>query len=47
MITDNRSGLIPGSAHCTVETAWLGVGPDSGRTKLPNPRAPPMPSDAD
>ena len=24
-----------------------GSGRDSGRTKLPNPRAPPMPSDAD
>ena len=29
------------------ETAWLGVRWDSGRTELPNPRAPPMPSDAD
>ena len=26
MITDNRSGLIPGSAHCTGNAAWLGVG---------------------
>jgi hypothetical protein len=29
------------------ETAWLGAGQYSGRTKLSNPRAPPMPSDAD
>ena len=28
------------------ETAWLGVGLRAA-TKLPNPRAPPMPSDAD
>ena len=35
----------PGSAHCTGKPR--GSGWDSGRTKLPNPRAPPMPSDAD
>ena len=45
MVTDNRSGLIPGSAHCTGKPR--GSGWDSGRTKLPNPRAPPTPSDAD
>ena len=37
--------LTPGSAHCTGKPR--GSGWDSGRTKLPNPRAPPMPSDAD
>jgi hypothetical protein len=37
--------LTPGSAHCTREPR--GSGWDSGRTELPNPRAPPMPSDAD
>ena len=39
------AGLTPGSAHCTGKPR--GSGWDSGRTKLPNPRAPPMPSDAD
>ena len=39
------TGLTPGSAHCTGKPR--GSGWDSGRTKLPNPRAPPMPSDAD
>ena len=37
--------LTPGSAHCTGKPR--GSGWDSGRTKLPNPRAPPTPSDAD
>ena len=37
--------FTPGSAHCTGKPR--GSGWDSGRTKLPNPRAPPMPSDAD
>jgi hypothetical protein len=37
--------LTPGSAHCIGKPR--GSGRDSGRTKLPNPRAPPMPSDAD
>ena len=39
------AGLTTGSAHCTGKPR--GSGWDSGRTKLPNPRAPPMPSDAD
>ena len=39
------AGLTPGSAHCTGKPR--GSGWDSGRTKLPNPRAPPTPSDAD
>ena len=39
------ASLTPGSAHCTGKPR--GSGWDSGRTKLPNPRAPPMPSDAD
>ena len=42
---DFIAGLTPGSAHCTGKPR--GSGWDSGRTKLPNPRAPPMPSDAD
>ena len=37
--------MTPGSAHCTGKPR--GSGWDSGRTELPNPRAPPMPSDAD
>ena len=39
------AGLTTGSAHCTGKPR--GSGWDSGRTKLPNPRAPPTPSDAD
>ena len=39
------TGLTPGSAHCTGKPRGSGL--DSGWTKLPNPRAPPMPSDAD
>ena len=39
------ASLTSGSAHCTGKPR--GSGWDSGRTKLPNPRAPPMPSDAD
>merc|ERR1712127_1084508 len=39
------ASLTPGSAHCTGRPR--GSGWDSGRTKLPNPRAPPTPSDAD
>ena len=39
------ASLTPGSAHCTGKPR--GSGWDSGRTKLPNPRAPPTPSDAD
>ena len=40
-----RLRLTTGSAHCTGKPR--GSGWDSGRTKLPNPRAPPTPSDAD
>ena len=39
------ASLTSGSAHCTGKPR--GSGWDSGRTKLPSPRAPPMPSDAD
>ena len=39
------ASLTPGSTHCTGKPR--GSGWDSGRTELPNPRAPPMPSDAD
>ena len=39
------ASLTSGSAHCTGKPR--GSGWDSGRTKLPNPRAPPTPSDAD
>ena len=39
------ASLTPGSAHCAGKPR--GSGWDSGRTELPNPRAPPMPSDAD
>ena len=39
------ASLTSGSPHCTGKPR--GSGWDSGRTKLPNPRAPPMPSDAD
>ena len=39
------ASLTSGSTHCTGKPR--GSGWDSGRTKLPNPRAPPMPSDAD
>ena len=39
------AGLTTGSAHCTGKPR--GAGWDSGRTKLPNPRAPPTPSDAE
>ena len=39
------ASLTPGSAHCTGKPR--GSGWDSGRTKLPNPRAPPTLSDAD
>jgi len=39
------AGLTPGSAHCTGKPR--GSGWDSGRTKLPDPRAPPVPSDAE
>ena len=41
----SRPTLTTGSAHCTGKPR--GSGWDSGRTKLPNPRAPPMPSDAE
>ena len=37
--------MTSGSAHCTGKPR--GSGWDSGRTKLPNPRAPPTLSDAD
>ena len=43
------AGLTPGSAHTATHCTGKprGSGWDSGRTKLPSPRAPPMPSDAD
>ena len=44
-ITYRLDPRVGRSAHCTGKPR--GSGWDSGRTKLPNPRAPPMPSDAD